>query len=236
MAGHSGQQHMYDTLSGAYYWQHWANDVYITIAECKSCVQNGSLHRHKRPFQLFPTSKPLEFIALDIINPLSEKNQSSQYIFFTTDHYLKLTRAILLFKTLFTHVADVLLDHWMLLFGNLTYLLTDNGSQFVSGFFKHVCRYLGVKNLLTTANNPQINGQSKQFNWTIFERLLHYVANHQRDWVLYVLFLTHAYNTQVHRSAETSPYSLVVSHHSPGQSLRHASSSTTDTLTSSNPH
>lgn len=58
---------------------------------------------------------------------------------------------------------------------------------------------------------PQTNGQTERYNKTIVERLLHYVAEHQGCWYLYVPPLIYAYNTHVHLSTNFSPFRFVLS-------------------------
>ncbi|CDF39905.1 unnamed protein product [Chondrus crispus] len=72
---------------------------------------------------------------------------------------------------------------------------------------------------LTTAYHPQTNGQTERFNRTLVQRLRHYVAEHQRDWDEYIQPLTFAYNTQVHRSTETTPFDLVLTRPPSGLAL-----------------
>ena len=67
-----------------------------------------------------------------------------------------------------------------------------------------------MRHYLTTAYHPQSNGPTKRFNRTLVQRLRPYVEEHQRDWDDYVQPLTFAYNTQVHRSTETTRFDLVL--------------------------
>ena len=107
-------------------------------------------------------------------------------------------------------VANAFLDKWVYVYGARRYVLTDNGPQFAAKFFDAVCALLGVWNYLTTAYHPQSNGQTERFNRTPLQRLRHYVEEPQRDWDDYGQPLTFAYNTQVHRSTETTPFDLVL--------------------------
>lgn len=137
-----------------------AQDVQQIVAQNNSCVRNGSRHRNKRHLQHFPASRPLEFIAMDILEPLPETMQGNQYVVIITDRYSKLTRAIKTSKTAAAHMANIFLDHWIVSFDISSYLLTDNGTRFRSKFFASICGYLGVKHLTTTAYHPQTNGQA----------------------------------------------------------------------------
>lgn len=213
---------MFDKLRQTYYLPHMANNVYTTIAQCESCVRSGRRYRHKRNLQLFSASGPLDLGALDLPRPLSKTRQGNQYICLITDRYSKLMRAISTFKTSETHMADIFVDYWVVPFGIPTYLLMDNGPQFVGKFLTLVCGHLGVEHLTKTAYHPQTNDQAKRFNRTLVTSIRHSVANHQRDWDMYVHLLTYAYNKHVHRSTNASPYSVVLSEHPSELSLMHA--------------
>lgn len=84
-------------------------------------------------------------------------------------------------------------------------LLAENRPQIVRKFFETLRTFLGVKDLTTTAYHPQANGQAERYNKIIVPRLRHHVAEHQRNWDLFVQPLTYAYNTQVpHPTGMTS--------------------------------
>lgn len=180
------------------------NDVHATVAQCASCARNGSQYRRKPPLQLFPSCGPLEFVAMDILRRLPRTKKRNQYAIEMSDSS-KLTRAVPTAKTSATQVANIILEHWIVPFDIPSYVLPDHGPQFVSKFFATICGFLDVRHLTTTAYHPQTNGQVERFNKTIVTRLRHYLADHQRSWDICVQPLTHAYNTQVPRSTNTSP-------------------------------
>lgn len=74
------------------------------------------------------------------------------------------------------------MDHWLILHGMPTHLLTDNGTKFVCTLFATVCALFGIKRLTNTTYFLQTNGQAKRFNKTILTSLRKYVAKHQIDW------------------------------------------------------
>ena len=212
LAGHPGGTRMYYTLRREYYWPHMANDAYQTVRNCASCAATrGTRVRHQKDLKLFPAAGPLEFVAMDLLGPLPKTTHGNRHVLVMTDRFTKLTRSIPLRTTTASVVASAFLDHWVYPYGAPRYVLTDNGPQFAAKFFDAVaCALLGVRHYLTTAYHPQTNGQTERFNRTLVARLRHYVEEHQRDWDDYVQPLTFAYNTQVHRSTETTPFDLVL--------------------------
>lgn len=108
------------------------------------------------------------------------------------------------------NVAEILFNVLVISYGIPAYLLADSGSQFVRKCFETLCSHLDTMHLTTTASHLQISGQVERYNKTTISRLEHYVASRQRDWDSMVHPLNHAYNSQVHRSTNTTPFNLVI--------------------------
>lgn len=126
IAGHPGTRRMYDTLRRNFYWPHMANDVYTTVAQCASCVKNGSRHRDIRRLQLFLASGPLDFVAMDILGIIPKTKQGLHYNVVLTDRCSILTRARPASKFMSTHMANIFLDQWIIPFSIPSYLRADN--------------------------------------------------------------------------------------------------------------
>lgn len=153
-----------------FYWPHMANDVYATVYACKSCARNNPRYKRQRPLQVFPPSESLDFIAMDILDPLPRTRNGNQKVVVTTYWYVKLKRAIPTAKTTATYDTNVFFQNWVTPYSILKYFPTDNGSKSGSKFFATTCRYLVVKHLTTTAYHPQANGQVEQYSKTIATR------------------------------------------------------------------
>lgn len=76
-----------------------------------------------------------------------------------TDRHPKLLRALPTAQTSATHVSNILLEHWSIPFGIPSYVLTDDGPQFVIKRFAAIYKYLGVKYVTETAYFLQTDGQ-----------------------------------------------------------------------------
>ena len=211
LAGHSGGTRMYYTLWREYYWPHMAKDVFSHVRNCASCAATrGTQVRHQKDLKLFPAAGPLDFVAMDLLGPLPKTAHGNRHVLVMTDRSTKLTRSIPL-RTPTTSVVDnAFLDNSVYVYGAPRGVLTDNGPQVAAKFFDAVCALLGVRHYLTTAYNPQTNGQTERFNRTLVQRLRHYVEVHKWDWEEYIQPLTFAYNTKFYRSTETTPFDLVL--------------------------
>src|SRR6202142_2600647 len=61
-------------------------------------------------------------------------------------------------------------------------VISDRGSQFVSGFMRDLYQSLGVKLNPSTTYHPQTDGQMERVNQEIEEYLRLYVNHKQSDW------------------------------------------------------
>ena len=165
--------------------------------------------------KLFPATKPLEFVAMDILGPLPRTRHGMRFILVVTDRFTKLTKTEALRTITAVSVAKAFCKTWVFNYGTPKVLLTDNGAQFTAAFSRNVCRILGIQKVFTTEYHPQANGQAERFNRTIMAAIRNYVSDTQRDWDEWLGPLTYAYNTQVHRSTGTTPFDLVLSRHPP---------------------
>ena len=209
--GHPGETRLYNTMRHSYYWPFMSGDLAEHVKTCRSCVMaRGLLHKKQHKTKVFPPSGPLDDIAMDLLGPLPQTRNGNQFILVITDRYSKLARAIPMNKTTAPFVAAAVLNNWIFCYGIPNTILTDNGTQFISEFFKTVCHIMGIRRKTTTAYHPQTNGQAERYNKTLATRLRHYVADHQRDWDKFVQPLTYAYNNQIHTTTMTTPFNLTI--------------------------
>lgn len=80
------------------------------------------------------------------------------------------------------------------------YLQYDNSSDKLAGG-NTIFGWSRVKQLTTTAYRLQPIAKVERCNKTIITRPRHYIANHRRDWDVFVQPLTHAYNRQVTKAS-----------------------------------
>lgn len=211
-AGHPGRDRMFKTLRRDFFWPRMSYDVSCFVTNCPSCSRKKLKSQGRTSkMKLFPPSRPLEFVALDILGPLPEtKKDKNRFVLVIGDRYSKVAQAVPLRKITAHHVAHAFFKHWILPYGVPLLVLSDNGSQFAAKFFQAVCAVLGMKQLFTSTYHPQTNGQIERFNRVILERLLHYVNARQDDWDEHLGPIVLGYNSQVHASTGFSPFELAL--------------------------
>ena len=215
-AGHPGRAKLYQTMRRVFYWPSMTVDIHHKVENCAPCAKNRiKEQRNVYPMRLFPATKPLEYVAMDILGPLPRTKHGMRFILVITDRFTKLTKTEPLRTITSLAVARAFCKAWVFNYGTPKVLLTDNGTQFTATFFRNVCRILKIHKVFTAEYHPQTNGQAERFNRTIVAAIRNYVSDSQRDWDEWLGPLTYAYNTQVHRSTGTTPFDLVLSRHPP---------------------
>ena len=223
LAGHPGQTRLYNTLRRTYYWPHMAADVFATVRNCGRCAKNRILLRKRTNYlRLFPATRPLESVAIDVLGPLTKTKKGHRYILVMTCRFSKLTQVVPLKTITSYNIALAFCTHWVFKFGPPQHLVLDNAQNFTAKFFQSVCAHLGVALRFITTYHPQSNGQAERYNRTLAAMLRNYVNDHQDDWDQYAEALTYAYNNHIHRSVGTTPFDLVLTRPPPDFSLHHA--------------
>lgn len=166
LSGHSKERRMYDTTRWNYFLSNMALDVYNTVNSCKSCAMSSNSAKHGRLLHLFVATGSVKFVAMDILSPLPKKTKGMQHVIIVTNLYPKSTQAVFTAHIATDIVAAIFSKAWVISYGILAYLLTNNGSQFLSRFFEIPCNHLDSKQIATTTYNLRANGQVERYSKT----------------------------------------------------------------------
>ena len=163
LAGHPGQTRMYYNVRRTYYRPHMAVDIFATVRNCTTCAKNGlKLRKRTNPLKLFPATKPLASLCIDILGPLTKSKRGYVFLLVITDRFTKLTRVVPLRKITAYNVAVAFVEHWVFSYGPPECFISDNGKQFAAKFFQAVCELLGISNVFTSTYHPRTNGQMER--------------------------------------------------------------------------
>ena len=93
-------------------------------------------------------------------------------------------------------------------------IVLDQGTQFVSKFWRSLFAILNVDTKLLSAFHPQTNGQTEQIN-QVLEQYLRCSINYQQDdWTTYLPLAEFAYNNTLHASTQKTPFFSNCGYHS----------------------
>lgn len=142
-------------------------DSYAYVAQFASCRIRRPSQKHQSWVKLFPPSRLLEFVAIDIRGPLTKTRQGNRLIVVVMDSYSKLKRSIPYAIVITAIVATVFLENWIVTFEIQNKTQTDNGLQFLYMFFAAGCVSLRTKLIITTEYHSRTTGKWKgsQGHW-----------------------------------------------------------------------
>ena len=106
--------------------------------------------------------------------------------------------------------AKAFVNVWVSRFGCPANLHSDKGSNFMSNFFKNMCKELGINRTSTTANHPQGNAMIERTNRKIEESLAKNVGEIHNTWSDYLQLVMMAYRSSIHSLTKYSPFYLLV--------------------------
>ena len=204
--GHLGRKKTYEKLKQRFYWCNMHRDVSYWCRICPTCGSRKlPPRRAKAPMRQYNVGYPMERIAIDISGPYHVTKKGNKYILVVSDYFTRWVDAFALKSTEATHVAEVLVNRFISIFGVPLQLHSDRGSNFQSKVFQEVCNLLGIQKTRTTARRPQSDGMVERANRTIQNMIASYVSDKQDDWDDHLPLLMLAYRSSVHETIGVSP-------------------------------
>ena len=142
-----------------------------------------------------------------------------------TDHFTQYAQAIVTSLQTAKCTVQNLWDKFIVHYGLLEKIITDQGHNFESDLLKALCEIVQIKKIQTSGYHPQTNGQYKHFNMTLINMFRYFTQkpnfNHfnltlinmlgtlpknPNTWREQVPTLVHAYNCTRNNVMGFSPY------------------------------
>ena len=137
--GHLGMEQTLRLLQERFFWPKMAGDVCIHICTCESYLRRKQ-PQERAEMQPILVSYPMELICLDFLT-LGGKvgDAKSTNILVITDHFTKYAQAYITPKQTAIVVARTLWENFLVHYGRLEKILTDQGKSFENNLFKELC-------------------------------------------------------------------------------------------------
>ena len=165
VAGDPEQTRMPRHTRKTYYWPQMAANIYKKIRNYTICAKNRvKLRKRRHPLRIFPATRPVESLAIDILGPLTKTKKSHRFLLMMSYRVFKLTHVVPLRRIDAYTVAVAFVEAWVFKYGPPKTLISDNGKQFAEKFFQAVCSLLGISSIFTSTYHPQTNGQVERYN------------------------------------------------------------------------
>lgn len=111
--------------------------------------------------------RAFEKIFLDVVGPLPKTHHGNSFILTLQDDLTKFAWASLMENHDAKTVACHFVTQFVCLHGLPKSLVTDCGTEFLSGIFKEVCKLLKIRQTFTTPYHPQSNGSLERSHRTV---------------------------------------------------------------------
>ena len=211
LGGHQGAKRTSDKVMANFYWPGIGADIRRYCQSCDICQRTTPKGRVcKVPLGDMPIiDTPFERVAVDLVGPIKPVTERGhRYILVLVDYATRYPEAIPL-KSIETEViAEALLDMFSRL-GIPKQILTDRGSQFMSGVMREVSRLLSIQPLATTPYHAMCNGLVERYNGVLKSSLKKMCEERPRDWDRYISPLLFAYRETPQSSTTFSPFELL---------------------------
>jgi len=137
----------------------------------------------KAPLQKMPIIRePFRRIGIDLVGPVTPQSSSgNRYILCVVDYVTRYPEAVALHGTSTEQVAEAMCKVFSRV-GIPKQIISDHGSQFVSGVMQEVYRLLSIKHIVSTAYHPQTNGLVEKFNGTLKAMIKKLCLERPTDW------------------------------------------------------
>ena len=186
--GHAGRATTYDRTSSHYYWPRMTATVARYVKGCHQCKRTKHFREGKQGL-LKPLPIPDRYftdISVDFITPLPicERNgRRYQHIMVVVDRLSKKKRFIALDSLEVKAVVQAFIEWIWREEGYPMSIVSDRGSQFISHFWRRLCKRIGTHPKLSTAWHSETDGQTEIANADLKAYLRAYVNFNQDNWV-----------------------------------------------------
>jgi transposase InsO family protein len=211
MSGHQGITRTRDRIFTSFWFPGMTAEVTRFCKSCDVCQRTVSKGKvRKAPLGKMPIIEtPFERVAIDLVGPIfPASDRGHRYILSLVDYATRYAEAAVLKNIQTETVAEALVDMFARV-GVPKEVLSDQGSQFVSGLMKEVSRLLSIKQLIISPYHPICNGLCEKFNGTLKTMLKRVCAERPKDWDRFIAPLLFAYREAKQESLGFAPFELV---------------------------
>ena len=211
IGGHQGMARTLERIKLYAQWPSMKQQIENYIRNCDTCQRNKNTRPQTRQeLEITDTqSEPWIKIALDIVGPLPMTENGNKYLLTCQDNLTKYLIAIPLENQEASTVAEAFVTQICLTHGIPQIILTDQGANFMSKVFKHVCKLFKIQKVTTSAYHPESNGSLERSHKTLVEYLRCFCNEKQTEWEKWTPFATFVYNTTPHSVTRYTPFELM---------------------------
>ena len=184
-ASHPGRKRSLETLCLRYYLLGMRKDVEDYVSKCDECQRRKHRGEYTKPLgEVIQPNYRFEIVSLEICGPSYRTPRWNRFVFTFVYYFTRYAAAIPLSEITAECCARAFDTYVIARHGSGSILVTDQGRQIRSAFFKETCKILGVRQMNTTPPDPMSNGKFEKLNKTMNQGLSHYVNAAGTSWYI----------------------------------------------------
>lgn len=209
--GHAGINRLYRKLRSFYYWKNMLNDIKKYVGGCHSCRVNKPRQRNVEQLSLVPTpQKPFEVLVIDTMGPLPTAADGSKYILCMICDMTKYLVTVPLKSKDAKTVAKAIFEKFVLVYGIMIDVRTDQGTEFRNKIMTEMLELLGTSHSKSTPYRHETVGAVERNHRILNEYLRAYLTEDNQNWDELLPYYTYCYNTTPSTAMDGySPFELV---------------------------
>ncbi|RDX98991.1 hypothetical protein CR513_18019, partial [Mucuna pruriens] len=183
-----------------YYWPTLKRDCMDYVKKCDKCQRFAEGHKASLE-NLHHVMSPWPFFkwGVDILGPFPPAPGQVKFLIVAVDYFTKWVEA----KPVTTITAERVKR-----FGIPAEIVSDNGTQFASKAMAEFCEGLKIKQVFTSVEHPQSNGQAEAANKIILRRLRKRLEEAKGRWAKELPQVLWSYHTTPHSTTNETPFRL----------------------------
>jgi hypothetical protein len=210
LSGHPGVAKTVELLTRYWWWPNMKKDIEEYVKACDTC-QKVKPNRQKRSAPLNPHDAPphpWHTISMDLIGPLTT-SKGKDMILMVVDKFSKKAYFVPTNTTVTSQgIVNLYKERIFPENGLPKKVISDRGTQFISGFMKALYEQLQIQANPSTTYHPQTDGQTERMNQELEEYLQIYVNERQNDWVDWLLIAQFCHNDWKHLAMGFTPFQV----------------------------
>jgi len=206
---HAGARRTHFDVTRRFFWPKMRSQIVKHVRNCIECQKSKATRSHRRSTvtPIFFT-KPWDVVGLDLFGPLPKTTSGNKHVLTVIDTFTRFVQFIPLKVADADEVVRAINDRIIPIFGVPKRFHTDNGTQFTSTMFQHVCERLNVKHTKTLPWHPQGNGATERVHRLLKSRLRIHLKTAGKQWDDWVGPIALAHNQGLLATTNFTPFQL----------------------------